>query len=169
VTRITKDSVITSVASPVREALIAIPVYSLKDNGNSTSTTIAGVWTAGINFNILSKELQSFNLTATASGMRAVYLDHNGNKVADSDLDKASTQESFASLASFKHAAIDGQSGSMIETVDDNNNNTKMIVTYQPIKAFHNTWAVLLMQPLQQSSSANNTSVPNLVQKQLIK
>jgi hypothetical protein len=44
-----------------------------------------------------------------------------------------------------------------------------MIVTYQPIKAFHNTWAVLLMQPLQQSSSANNTSVPNLVQQQLLK
>src|SRR5690242_6337467 len=89
-------NVITSVASPVREALIAIPVYSLKDNGNSTSTTIAGIWAAGINFNILSKELQSFNLTATASGMRAVYLDHNGNKVADSDVNKASTQESFA-------------------------------------------------------------------------
>jgi hypothetical protein len=80
--------------------------------------------------------------------MRAVYLDHNGNKVADSDLDKASTQESFASLASFKHAAIDGQSGSMIETVDDNNDTKMMIVTYQPVKAFHNTWAALLMQPV---------------------
>jgi hypothetical protein len=79
--------------------------------------------------------------------MRAVYLDHNGNKVADSDVDKANTAESLATLASFKHAAIDGQSGSTVETVD--NNNTKMIVTYQPVKAFHNTWAVLLMQPLE--------------------
>jgi hypothetical protein len=25
-----------------------------------------------------------------------------------------------------------------------------MLVTYQPVKAFHNTWAVLLMQSLQQ-------------------
>ncbi len=140
-------NVITSVASPVREALIATPVYSLKDN----STTIAGVWAGGINFNILSKELQSFNLTA-ASGMRAVYVDHNGNKVADSDVGKSSSNplESFATLTSFKHAAIDGQSGSTIETIG----NTKMIVTYQPVKIFHNTWAVLLMQPL----SSNQTT-----------
>ena len=25
--------------------------------------------------------------------------------------------------------------------------NTKMLVTYQPVNAFHNTWVVLLMQP----------------------
>jgi len=131
-----------SASSGQRQALIAVPVYSLKDN-----STLAGVWSGAINFTTLSKELQSFNLTATASGMRAVYLDHNGNKVADSDVDKANTAESLATLASFKHAAIDGQSGSTVETVD--NNNTKMIVTYQPVKAFHNTWAVLLMQPLE--------------------
>jgi hypothetical protein len=148
-------NVITSVASPVREALIAVPVYSLKDN----STTIAGVWAGGINFNILSKELQSFNLTA-ASGMRAVYVGHNGNKVADSDVNKASTQESFATLTSFKHAAIEGQSGSTVETIG----NTKMIVTYQPVKAFHNTWAVLLMKPL--SSNQTNTTVVNSEQTQ---
>jgi hypothetical protein len=136
---------LTSTSLGQRQANLAVPVYSLKDN-----STLAGVWSGAINFTTLSKELQSFNLTATASGMRAVYLDHNGNKVADSDVDKSRTNplESFASLASFKHAAIDGQSGSMIETVDDNNN-TKMIVTYQPVKAFHNTWAVLLMQPVQ--------------------
>jgi hypothetical protein len=27
-------------------------------------------------------------------------------------------------------------------------NNTKTLVTYQPVKVFHNTWAVLLMEPI---------------------
>jgi hypothetical protein len=26
--------------------------------------------------------------------------------------------------------------------------NTKMLVTYQPVRAFHNTWIVLLMQSI---------------------
>ena len=139
-------NVITSAASPVREALVAVPVYSLKENNNST-TTIAGIWAGGIDFNVLSKELQSLNLTS--AGMRVVYVGHNGNKIADSDANKSSTQESFANLTSFRNAAINGQSGSVMETI----NNTKMIVTYEPLKAFHNTWAVLLMQQLPPLSS----------------
>ena len=47
-------------------------------------------------------------------------------------------------MNSFKNA-INGKSGSMIDTVA---NNTKMLVTYQPVKAFHNTWVVLLMQQI---------------------
>ena len=103
-----------------------------------------------IDFGILNKELQSFNITTSAennnnNNMRAVYVGHLGQKVADSDVNKSKTPESFATLQSFKNA-INGQSGSIVDTAD----NTKMLVTYQPVKAFHNTWAVLLMQPLQQ-------------------
>jgi hypothetical protein len=46
----------------------------------------------------------------------------------------------FANLNSFKNA-INGQSGSTIDTV----NNTKMLVIYQPVKVFHNTWVILLI------------------------
>ncbi|MGC2382234.1 MAG: hypothetical protein WA631_03895 [Nitrososphaeraceae archaeon] len=46
-------------------------------------------------------------------------------------------------MNSFKDV-INGKSGSLIDTVD----NKKMLVTYQPVKAFHNTWVVFLMQPL---------------------
>jgi hypothetical protein len=62
---------------------------------------------------------------------------------ADSDINKVKIPESFANLNSFK-SAMNGHSGSVIDTVD----NTKMLVTYQPVNAFHNTWVVLLMQPL---------------------
>jgi hypothetical protein len=124
----------SSVSSGQLQSVIAVPVYSLKDN-----TTLVGIWSGGIDFGVLSKELQSLNLTA--DGKRVVYVGHNGQKIADSDVNKSKTPESFASLNSFKKA-INGQSGSAIDTV----NNTKMLVTYRPVKVIHNTWVVLLMQ-----------------------
>jgi hypothetical protein len=126
--------IVTTAASGNREAVIAVPVYSSKNN-----FTIAGVWAGGIDFNILDKELQSLKLP---SGERIVYTGYKGQKVADSDINKSNTPESFANLNSFKNA-INGQFGSTIDTVD----NTNMLVTYQPVKVFSNTWVVLLIQP----------------------
>jgi hypothetical protein len=65
----------------------------------------------------------------------------SGQKIADSDINKSSIPESFSNLKGFK-AAIRGQTGSTIDTVDS----TKMLVAYQPVNAFHNNWVVLLMQ-----------------------
>jgi C4-dicarboxylate-specific signal transduction histidine kinase len=130
----------TAAASGVRTAKIAVPVYSLKDN-----STIVGVWAGSIDFGILNKELQSLNLTSLDDNTRIVYVDSNGQKVADSDINKSTTPESFANLSSFKDA-INGQAGLTIDTA----NNTKMLVAYQPVKVFNNTWAVLLMRPTPQ-------------------
>jgi hypothetical protein len=130
-----------SASSGQMQSVIAIPVYSLKDN-----SIIVGVWAGGIDFGTLNKELQSVNMTSSPSdgnNTRVVYVGHNGQKVADSNIDRSKIRESFATLNSFKNA-INGQSGSIIDTVD----NKKMLVTYQPVKAFHNTWVVLLMQPI---------------------
>src|SRR5215207_7186304 len=127
----------TAAASGVRTAKIAVPVYSLKDN-----STIVGVWAGSIDFGILNKELQSLNLTSLDDNTRVVYVDSNGQKVADSDINKSTTPESFANLSSFKDAT-NGQAGSTIDTA----NNTKMLVAYQPVKVFNNTRAVLLMRP----------------------
>lgn len=129
-----------SASSGQMQSVIAIPVYSLKDN-----STIVGVWAGGIDFNVLNKELQSLNITSLDNNTRVVYVGHNGQKIGDSDMNKSETAESFATLNSFKNA-INGQSGSIIDMVD----NTKMLVTYQPVNVFHNTWVVLLMQPQQQ-------------------
>ena len=137
--------IIATAASHPREAVIAVPVCSLKDN-----STIVGVWAGSIDFNILNKELQSLNITSSSdvggngNNTRVVYLDSNGQKIADSDINKNRSSESFANLNSVKNA-ISGQFGSIIDIVD---NNTKMLVTYQPLKVFHNTWVVLLMQPI---------------------
>lgn len=131
-------NVITSATvSAAKGAGIAVPSYSLEDNSK-----ITGVWVGAFGFNVLNKELQSLNITSLGDNTRVVYLDNNGQKAADSDVNKSKIPESFATLNSFKNA-ISGQSNSTMDTV----NNTKMLVTYQPVKVFHNTWVVLLMQP----------------------
>ena len=132
------DKVVTTTgASGARGAVIAVPVYSIKDN-----STIVGVLGGGIDLGILNEELQSLNLTSLDDNIRVIYVDSNGQKAAGSDINNSTNPESFTNLNSFKEA-INGQSGSTIDTV----NNTKMLVTYQPVNAFNNTYAVLLMQP----------------------
>jgi co-chaperonin GroES (HSP10) len=128
--------IIPKTAFGFRSGGIAIPVYSSSENNSH----IAGVWVGGIDFKVFDKDLQSLNLPP---GERVVYTGYKGQKIADSDINKSKTPESFATLNSFKNAR-NGESGSIIDTVD----NTKMLVTYQPVRAFHNTWIVLLMQSI---------------------
>jgi hypothetical protein len=132
-------NVITSASSGQRQALIAVPIYSRGNN-----PTLIGVWAGGIDFQILNKDLQELNLSA---GERVVYVDHTGSKIADSDLNKSNTAESFANLEGFKNA-IKGRSGSNLEDIVSDTTLKKMLVTYYPIKIFQNTWTVLLIQPL---------------------
>jgi hypothetical protein len=130
-------NVIISASSGQSQALIAVPVYSEKHN-----STLIGIWSVGIDFHILNKELQSLNLPA---GERAVYVDHNGQKIADSDVKSSNKPESFANLQSFKNA-INGKSGSNIEDITNGTTTSKMLVDYDPVKEFQNTCAVLLIQ-----------------------
>ena len=131
-------NIIISASSGLPQAYIAVPVFS-EGNKFGSNTTLTGIWAGGLNLTLFSESLQALNLT---DGLRVVYVDSNGQKAVDSDVNKSTAPESFANLNSFK-AAISGQAGSTIDTV---NNNTKMLVTYQPANAFHNTWAVLLIQ-----------------------
>ena len=131
-------NVLTSVSSGRRQADIGVPIYSGKDN-----STLIGIWAGAIDFHVLNTELQSLNLPA---GERAVYVGHNGQKIADSNVNSSNKAESFGNLQSFKNA-IDGNSDSNIEEVVVNGTTApKMFVTYHPVKAFQTTWAVLLMQ-----------------------
>ncbi len=129
-------NVIVSASSGQKQAVMAVPIYS------GVNGSLTGIWAGGLNMSKFNESLRLLNLT---NNERIAYVDNLGQVVADSDVNKNKTPESFATFQSFKNA-INGQSGSIVDTV----NNTKMLVTYKPVKAFHNTWAVLLMQPLQQ-------------------
>lgn len=153
--------IIISASSGRPQANIAVPIYS-EDN-----KTLVGVWAAGLNITLLDNSLQSLNLTS--HDQRVVYLDQRGEKIADSNnqsrrspiVSNTGSNESFANLQAFKNA-INGQSGSTTEII----NGTMMLVSYHPVKAFSNVWAVLFMEPYRlakierSSSNASTLSSP---------
>jgi hypothetical protein len=134
-----------SVSSGQLQSIIAVPVFSLKDN-----STMVGIWAGGLDFETLNEELQSINLTSSDGYTRVVYVGQNGQKIADSDVNKSTIPESFANLTSFRNA-IDGQSGLTLDMIDNKN----MSVTYEPVKVFQNTFVVLLMQSVDEMGKPN--------------
>jgi len=109
---------------------MAVPIFS-ENNG-----TLIGVLAGGLNLTNFSTSLQSLNLT---NNERVVYVDQQGQKIADSD---NPLNESFADLQSFRNA-VNGESGTLIESI----NGTQMLVSYHPVKVFSTVWAVLAIQP----------------------
>jgi hypothetical protein len=128
--------IITSTASGLKQAVIAVPVHSDDDDDDNR---IEGIWVGAIDLGRLNGELQSFNLS---DNQRIVYVDSNGTKIADSDKELASNNnETFSGLRSFQNA-IAWKSGSITEEV----NQKTMVVLYHPVKALQKLWAVLWMQ-----------------------
>jgi hypothetical protein len=134
------SDVIISAALGRPQANIAVPMYS-ENNG-----TLVGLWAGGLNLTSLSESLQAVNLTNNEDGERIVIVDQQGQKIVDSRgqsiLSNSTLDESFADLQSFRNA-INGQSGTITEII----NGTVMAVSYHPVNAFSNVWAVLFMQP----------------------
>ena len=98
-------NVIISASSGRPQTNMAVPIFS-ENNG-----TLIGVWGGGLNLTNFSKSLQSLNLT---NNERVVYVDQQGQKIADSNnqslLRPNSLNESFADLQSFRNA-VNGESG----------------------------------------------------------
>jgi hypothetical protein len=138
------SDVLISASSGRPQANIVVPIYS-ENNG-----TLVGLWGAGLNITMLSNSFQSLNLTS--NNERVVYIDQQGQKIADSasqsssssliSNNNTSSNESFADLQAFKNA-VNGQSGSTTEMI----NGTMVLVSYHPIKALSNVWVVLFMEP----------------------
>jgi C4-dicarboxylate-specific signal transduction histidine kinase len=157
------SDILISASTGRPQANIAVPIYS-ENNG-----TLVGLLGGGLNITMLSESLQSLNLTN--NNERVVYVDQQGQKIADSDSQSSSSStlipnnntnslnESFADLQAFKNA-INGQSGSTTEII----NGKLMLVSYHPVKAFSNVWVVLFMEPYPHTgvgtSSYNMSTLP---------
>ena len=140
--------VVISAASGLPQSYIAVPLYtSASDNNgnrsNSNNMTLLGIWSGGLNLPVFSETLQSLNLT---NGERIVYVDQNGQKVADSNKQSFRTDqnESFASLQAFNNALQEQKPGSGMKMM----NGTRMLVFYEPVQFHSTTWAVLFLNPL---------------------
>ncbi len=142
-------NVIVSTASGLSQAVMAVPIYS------GANGSLTGIWAGGLDMSEFNKSLQLLNLT---NNERIVYVDNLGKVVADSDIQSSNRNESFANLQGFKNA-INGKSG----TVKEIFNGTEMLVSYYPVKALSNNWAVLLIQPNNGNSvvSSSNYAITN--------
>ncbi len=142
-------NVIVSTASGLSQAVMAVPIYS------GANGSLTGIWAGGLDMSKFNESLQLLNLT---NNERIVYVDNLGHVVADSDIQLSNRNESFANLQGFKNA-INGKSGTVKEIV----NGTEMLVSYYPVKALSNNWAVLLVQPNNGNSviSSNNYAMAN--------
>ena len=128
--------IITSTSSGVKRAIVAVPVFTEKNNG-----VLTGVLVGSIELGLLNKELQSLDLS---QGQRIVYVDSNDTKLADSDRRLfTNSSETFSNLKSFQNAN-EGKFGSIVEKVGQDN----MLVTYYPMEALQNRWIVLWIQPI---------------------
>jgi Cache domain len=140
-------NIVISASSGLPQSNIAVPLYSSSsdNNGNrnnSNNLTLLGVWSGGLNLTVFSETLQSLNLT---NGERIVYVDQNGQKVANSNKQsfKTNQNESFANLQAFNNALQEQKPGSTIEMI----NGIRMLVFYEPVQFHSTTWAVLLFRP----------------------
>ena len=129
--------ILNSASSSNRQIDIAVPVLS--DNNR-----LIGLWVGAINVGVLDQELRSIILP---EGQRILYVDSNGNKIAGSDNNLVpNVKESFSNLMSFRRA-IEGESGSVIEKL----NGQQLLISYSPVEAFNDRWAILWMQPISKS------------------
>jgi hypothetical protein len=137
--------VVISASSGLTQSNIAVPLYSsaIDNNGNRNNMTLLGIWSGGLNLTEFSESLQSLNLT---NGERIVYVDQNGQKIADSNKQSFRTNhnELFANLQAFHNALREQKSGSVVEMM----NGTIILVFYEPVQFHSTTWAVLLLKPL---------------------
>jgi hypothetical protein len=137
-------NVIVSASSGQNQAVIAVPIYS------GANGSLTGIWAGGLTLDVFNKNLQLLNLS---NNERLAYADNLGQVVADSDNQSSYLNESLANLQGFKNA-VNGKSGTVKEMV----NGTEMLVSYSPIKALSNNWAVLLIQPYQGNSVSPSSS-----------
>jgi hypothetical protein len=149
-------NIIISAASGLPQAYIAVPVFS-EGNKFASNTTLTGIWAGGLNLALFNESLQTLNLT---DGLRILYVDQLGQKIADSDrrsslLLNKNSNESFANLQSFRNSE-GGKSGSTIETINHN----KMLIFYEPVKFSSTTWSVLLMQPYNNENITSSMTGP---------
>ncbi len=142
-------NIIVSASSGQNQTVMAVPIYS------GANGSLTGIWAGGLDMSEFNKSLQLLNLT---NNERIVYVDNLGKVVADSDIQSSNRNESFANLQGFKNA-INGKSGTGKEIF----NGTEMLVSYYPVKALSNNWAILLIQPNNGNSgvSSSNYAITN--------
>lgn len=112
-------------------ALISVPIYQKEDS------SFLGIWSGVLNLVKFNNMLRALSLP---DDIRVVFVDGNGQKVADSNSLLSNKSESFEDLNSFK-SGKSGKSGNVSEVIDG----TKFLSSYAPVSVLSKTWIVIVM------------------------
>ncbi|HKQ21722.1 MAG TPA: cache domain-containing protein, partial [Nitrososphaeraceae archaeon] len=123
--------VIVSSSTGDKVALISVPIYQKEDS------SFLGIWSGVLNLVKFNNMLRALSLP---DDIRVVFMDGNGQKVADSNSLLSNKSESFEVLNSFK-SGKSGKSGNVSEVIDG----TKFLSSYAPVSILSKTWVVIVM------------------------
>jgi hypothetical protein len=123
--------VIVSSSTGDKVALISVPIYQKEDS------SFLGIWSGVLNLAKFNSMLRALSLP---DDIRVVFVDGNGQKVADSNSLLSNKSESFVDLNSFK-SGKSGKSGNVSEVIDG----TKFLSSYAPVSVLSKTWIVIVM------------------------
>ena len=123
------DAIVSAVTGE-RVVVISVPIY-MKDK------SLLGIWSGVLNVSKFNNILQTLSLP---DDTRVVYVDGNGQKIADSNSLVSNKSESFVDLIILKYGKS-GKGGNTTEVI----NRTKFLVSYVPVEILSKTWVILAM------------------------
>jgi signal transduction histidine kinase len=128
--------------------VIAVPVFS-------QDKSLQGILTGSLSLDIIEEKLEELK---SYTDERIIIVDDTRTVIADSE-DTLKGQSLTLGIGAIKNSFV-GKSGTVTDTIND----TKVFVTYYPIKAGQNTWSIISIQPYDQVfSSVNKTFQGSLI------
>ncbi|VFJ14379.1 cache domain-containing protein [Candidatus Nitrosocosmicus franklandus] len=146
-------NVITSAASGLKQVQLAVPLYAESsfnetyDNRNTPSqSNITGILSTGLNLQLFTDILNIANNGGNSNDdSNIVLMDGNGTIITQSSKNSTNLFEGndglIADLKSYK-LALNGENGTMVEEIGG----IERKISYTPVKAISNTWALLLIK-----------------------
>jgi len=138
-------SIIVSAATNHPVATIAVPIFS--DNGS-----MVGMLSSGVDLLTIQKRLKELH---SYKDERILVVDNNKALVADSAAGaEYKTGQILPEIVAIQDA-LAGKNGTTVESL----NGQKMFLAYHPIRAGQNTWAVVSMQPYDETFLSVNATI----------
>ena len=137
------DSILVSAATNHPVAAIAVPIFS-KNN------SMVGMLASGVDLHIIQNKLSELH---SYPDERILVVDNNRALVADSPETSYKSGEIVPEIGAIKDAFA-GKNGTTVESI----NGQRMFLSYQPITAGQNTWAVVSMQPYDEAFQSVNAT-----------
>ena len=123
---------------------ISEPIYS-------SDGSLKGLWVGLINLNSLEQDISKLDFS---HNKRIIIVDHKGHSIIDTaQMQNDNNFATYTNLESIQYA-LDGKSGSVVNVI----NGTKMFSAYEPATIGTHVWAVVLMQPYDDTFQSISTS-----------